>query len=110
MMDAKKLTGCQLVSDGDNDESKYFEMEKSRFLLEVLRNENAISKFCVEKGISTDILVQWKKDILESDKVEMKVLRNSDSKKEIERLEIENTYLRQLIAGLRIENDKLRKN
>ena len=42
--------------------------------------------------------------------MEYKVLPNGELKKEIERLEIENIYLKQLVADLKFENSKLKKS
>ena len=108
-MDAKKETGSQLIRDGNNGRMKFSELEKTRILSEGMRNKHFISEFCMEKGINTDLLVQWKKNILEFDNQEYRVFRNGEAKKEIERLEIENTYLKQLVTNLKLENDKLKK-
>ncbi len=109
-MDAKKVPESQLMRDRSKKEKKFSEMEKTRLLLEGMRSDYSISEYFVEKGINTDVLFKWKREILEADNAEFRVLRNGEAKREIERLEIENIYLRQLVNNLKAENDKLRRS
>lgn len=109
-MDAKKVPESQVMGDGNKNKRKFSEMEKTRILLEGIRNEHSISEFCIEEGINTAQLFKWKREILEANVPEFKFLRNGEAKREIERLEVENIYLKQLIDILKVENDKLRRS
>jgi DNA polymerase III delta prime subunit len=88
-MDAKKESGSQVIREREN------------FHKEISEKENRIKN---------DILMQLKSNTFSADKQDYKVLRNGEAKKEIERLEIENIYLRQLIADMKTENSKLRRS
>ena len=110
MMDSKKMSETQLMEGSLLNKRKFTETEKMTILLKGLRSENNISRFCNDIGINTDQYYQWKKDILEIDDRDYGVLRNGEAKKEINRLEIENIYLKQLVEDLKLDNDKLRKS
>ncbi len=99
----------QLIEDRDLGRRKFSETEKMRILLKGLQRKSSVASFCDEIGISIEEYYQWKKDILEIDNRECRNLRNGEAKQEINRLEIENIYLKQLVEDLKIDNRNLRK-
>lgn len=88
-MDAKKERLSQVIRDKENYQKEFSDKEN---------------------GIINEILLQLEKNIFSSHKQDYKVLRNGEAKKEIERLEIENIYLKQLVADMKMANTKLRKS
>lgn len=109
-MDAKKEFGSQFIKNEYTSQSKFSEIEKTRILFNVRQKEHVISELLVRNGADTDLIIKWKNGISNVGNSGYKVLRNGEAKIEIERLEIENIYLKQLISELKRENDKLRKS
>lgn len=88
-MDAKGESVYQKIK-----ESEYFKKEFSE----------------KENGIKNDLLIQLKNNYFSKDKQNYTVLRNGEAKREIDRLKIENIYLKQLIIEMKTENTKLKKS
>ena len=88
-MDAKKETVSQVIKD----------REKLRERFSEIGNEE-----------KSDKVLHLKKNFLMVNKQDYKILRNGEVKKEIERIEIENIYLKQIVIDLKNENDKLKKS
>jgi len=110
-MDAKKFYESQFVNDRGRSRLKFVEIEKAKLVLKgSMQKVHILSELSNGNANDNDLFIKWKKDINDVERKEYKVLRNGEAKKEIERLEIENIYLKQLITDLKMENDKLRKS
>jgi len=90
---------------------KYSSEEKIRIVLDGLRGEESIAELCRREGINTNVYYKWSRDFLDAGKRRMM----GDTKREANSIEVdglrrENRELKELVADLSLNNQRLKKN
>src|SRR6202034_2511610 len=90
---------------------QYSAEEKVRIVIAGLRGEDSIAELCRKEGINQNLYYRWLKDFLEAGKKRLAGdtarAATSDEVKEIRR---EATALKEVVAGLTLENRLLKKS
>jgi transposase len=92
-------------------QKRYTAEEKIRIVMEGIRGEIAISALCRREHIHTNLYYRWLKEFMEAGKLRLKGDETRGATRgEVDKLQLENERLKQLVAELSLENMLLKKS
>ena len=88
---------------------KWTPKEKLRIVLETLHSEGKLSEICRREGLSPTLVYQWGKQLQASAEAVDTSKREAREDRRIEKLAVENTRMKNVIAEITAENLDLKK-
>ena len=88
---------------------KWTPKDKLRIVLETLQSEAKLSEICRREGLSPTRVYQWRKQLLASAEAVYTPPREAREDRRIEKLAVENTRMKSVIAEIPAENLDLKK-
>lgn len=88
---------------------KWSPAQKLRIVLETLQSDGKLAAICRREGLSPNLVYQWRKQLLGAAEAVFTVKRKSGPDPKVERLEVENQRMKNVIAEITAENLDLKK-
>src|SRR3989304_2762571 len=88
---------------------KWIPKDKLRIVLETLQSEAKLSEICRREGLSPTLVYQWRKQLLSSAEALYTTKREAREDRRMEKLSVENTRMKNVIAEITAENLDLKK-
>jgi transposase len=92
-------------------QKRYSAEEKIRIVMEGIRGEISVSALCRREHIHANLYYRWLKEFMEAGKLRLKGEETRGaSRGEVDKMQLENERLKQLVAELSLENMLLKKS
>jgi transposase len=88
---------------------KWSPKDKLRIVLESLQSEAKLSEICRREGLNPTLVYQWRKQLMGSAEAVYTPKREAREDRRIEKLSVENSRMKSVIAEITAENLELKK-